>query len=224
MMTAICGAKRQQISATLGVSEARVENVIATIQGFDPPGVCARNLAECLSIQLAQKNRLDPAMETLLANLDLLARRDFAELTRLCGVDREDMAEMVQEIRELEPRPGSAFDHAPVQAVSPDVHVGMRPDGSWAIELNPETLPRVLVSRSYHATVSRACRNEAEKTFMADCLQNANWLVRSLDQRAQTILEGGQRDREAAGHVPGAWRAAFAAAEPQDGRRRHQDA
>ncbi len=178
-----------EIATTLGIGEARVESVIATIQGFDPPGVCARNLAECLSIQLAQKNRLDPAMAALLANLDLLARRDFAELTRLCGVDREDMVEMVQEIRELEPRPGSAFDHAPVQAVVPDVHVSAQPDGSWAIELNSETLPRVLVSRSYHATVSRACRNEAEKTFMADCLQNANWLVRSLDQRAQTILK-----------------------------------
>jgi RNA polymerase sigma-54 factor len=178
-----------EISSTLGISTDRVEGVIARIQTFDPAGVCARNLAECLAIQLAEKNRLDPAMKTLLGHLELLARRDFAELMRLCGVDREDMADMVQEIRELEPRPGSAFDRATVQAVAPDVIVTARPDGSWALELNPETLPRVLISRSYHATVAKACRNEADKTFLGECLQNANWLVRSLDQRAQTILK-----------------------------------
>ncbi len=178
-----------EISATLGIDADRIEKVIATIQTFDPPGVCARNLSECLAIQLAEKNRLDPAMQTLLGNLELLARRDFAELCRLCGVDREDMAQMVQEVRELEPRPGSAFDHAPVQAVVPDVLISARPDGTWSVELNSETLPRVLISRSYHATVARSCRSETDKAFLGECLQNANWLVRSLDQRAQTILK-----------------------------------
>jgi RNA polymerase sigma-54 factor len=178
-----------EIAAILGTHEARVERIIATIQSFDPAGVSARNLAECLAIQLAEKNRLDPAMQTLLANLDLLARRDFAELCRLCRVDREDMAEMVREIRDLQPRPGSAFQSSPVEMVVADVLVWARPDGSWAIELNPETLPRILVNRNYHATVTRACRNEAEKAFMTDCLQNATWLARSLDQRAQTILK-----------------------------------
>jgi RNA polymerase sigma-54 factor len=178
-----------EIAERLGTHEARVERIIATIQSFDPPGVGARNLAECLAIQLAEKDRLDPAMRTLLANLELLARRDFAELCRLCRVDREDMAEMVREIRDLQPRPGSAFQSSPVETVIADVLVWARPDGSWAVELNAETLPRILVNRSYHATVTRACRNEAEKAFMTDCLQNATWLAKSLDQRAQTILK-----------------------------------
>jgi RNA polymerase sigma-54 factor len=128
-------------------------------------------------------------MKALLKHLDLLAKRDFAELMRLCGVDREDIADMVREIRELEPRPGSAFDRAPVQAVVADVLVSARPDGSWAVELNSEALPRVLVNRSYHAAVSGGCRNEADRNFLGECLQNATWLVRSLDQRAQTILK-----------------------------------
>lgn len=178
-----------EISTALGVEADRIERVIATMQGFDPAGVCARNLAECLAIQLAGKNRLDPAMKALLKHLDLLAKRDFAELMRLCGVDREDIADMVREIRELEPRPGSAFDRAPVQAVVADVLVSARPDGSWAVELNSEALPRVLVNRSYHAAVSGGCRNEADRNFLGECLQNATWLVRSLDQRAQTILK-----------------------------------
>ena len=178
-----------EIALSLGVDAAHVESIISKIQAFDPSGVGARSLAECLSIQLAERNRLDPAMRILLANLDLLARRDFAELIRLCGVDREDMSDMVREIRELQPRPGIAFQSSPVQAVVPDVIVSARPDGLWSVELNSETLPRVLVNRSYHATVARSCRTEAEKSFMADCLQSANWLVRSLDQRAQTILK-----------------------------------
>ncbi len=178
-----------EIAQSLGTSDARVETVIAKLQQFDPTGVCARNLGECLAIQLAERDRLDPAMRIMLAHLDLLARRDFAELSRLCGVDRDDIADMVREIRELEPRPGSRFDRSPMQSVVPDVLVKARPDGTWMIELNTETLPRLLVSRSYHARVSRNCSKEEDKVFVAECLQSANWLVRSLDQRAQTILK-----------------------------------
>lgn len=178
-----------EIALSLGTAEDHAEAVIGKLQSFDPSGVCARNLAECLSIQLAEKDRLDPAMKALLANLELLARRDFAELSRICGVDREDIADMVREIRELDPRPGMRFDRTPVQAVVPDVLVQARPDGSWSIDLNSETLPRLIVSRSYHATVARACKSAEDKAFVTDCLQTANWLVRSLDQRAQTILK-----------------------------------
>lgn len=178
-----------EMAASLGAAEARVLSVLQRIQSFDPSGVGARDLAECLSIQLAEKNRLDPAMRALLAHLDLLARRDYVELCRICGVDREDMAEMVGEIRDLEPRPGSRFGGEPARPVAPDVIVQARPDGAWSVELNAETLPRVLVDRVYFAKVNGACKRDEDKTFMAECLQNANWLVRSLDQRAQTILK-----------------------------------
>ena len=178
-----------EIAAALGAEIEDVEAVLGVMQGFEPTGVAARNLGECLAIQLREQDRFDPAMQALIANLDLLAKRDFAQLTRLCGVDQEDMADMVREIRALDPRPGSAFASDPVQSVVPDVLVTQRADGSWAIELNPETLPRVLVNRTYYAEVSKSCRNEADKTFITDCLQTATWLTKSLDQRAQTILK-----------------------------------
>ena len=178
-----------EIAAALGASQTRVEAVLAIVQTFEPCGVGARNLAECLSLQLVERHRLDPAMAKLLANLELLARRDFTELCRICGVDRNDIADMVREIRELDPKPGHRFNAAPTQPVTPDVLVQARADGAWQIELNTETLPRVLVNRTYYSRVARTCRTEADKIFMTDCLQSANWLVRSLDQRAQTILK-----------------------------------
>jgi len=177
------------IALKLGAPRETVEAALGRIQRFEPSGVGARDLAECLAIQLAERNRLDPAMRAFLSNLELLARRDFASLMRKCGVDREDLADMVREVRELDPRPGSRFARGAVQPVVPDVIVASRTDGGWAVELNAETLPRVLVNRTYHARVSRACRSEADKVFLTDCLNNANWLVKSLDQRAQTILK-----------------------------------
>ena len=178
-----------EIATVLGVAVAQVEKAILTIQTFDPAGVCARDLGECLSIQLAERNRLDPAIARLLENLDLLALRDYAGLSRLCGVDRDEIVDMLDEIRRLDPRPGKRFDHQPIEVVVPDVRVIALPDGSWSVELNPATLPKVLINRDYYAIVSRNCRNDTEKAFIADRLQSANWLVRSLDQRAQTILK-----------------------------------
>jgi RNA polymerase sigma-54 factor len=128
-------------------------------------------------------------MQALLTRLDLVARRDLPALRRLCGVDDEDLAEMLAEIRQLEPKPGRAFGGAPATLLVPDVVVRAAPDGSWAIELNPDTLPRVLVNQAYHARVVKTARGEAEKTFLSDCLQSAHWLARSLDQRAKTILK-----------------------------------
>ncbi|MCG6858472.1 MAG: RNA polymerase factor sigma-54 [Salaquimonas sp.] len=178
-----------EIAAQLGTDETIVDAVLARIQAFDPPGIVARDLAECMKLQLIERDRYDPAMQALVENLDLLARRDFPALMRLCGVDRDDLADMVSEIRELDPRPGSRFASEPVHIVVPDVIVSPRADGGWSVELNPETLPRVLVNRSYYAEVSKVCRKDEDKAFITDCLQNANWLVKSLDQRAQTILK-----------------------------------
>jgi RNA polymerase sigma-54 factor len=177
------------VAEKLGAPMAEVEAVLATLQQFDPPGVCARDLAECLSIQLRERDRYDPAMATLVANLDLLAKRDLAGLKRVCGVDEEDLVEMVAEIRRLNPKPGLAFGQGVVQPIVPDVFVRAAPDGSWAVELNTDTLPRVLVNQSYHATVSKTAKSEQEKAFLSECLQTATWLMRSLDQRAKTILK-----------------------------------
>jgi RNA polymerase sigma-54 factor len=179
----------ESIAERLGSDAAAVEQVLALIHTFEPSGVGGRDIAECLAIQLRERDRFDPAMQALVAHLDLVARRDFSALRRLCGVDDEDLADMLSELRRLDPKPGRAFGGAPVETLVPDVFVRAAPDGSWLIDLNPDTLPRVLVNQTYFAKVSRVTRNDAEKTFLTDCLQNANWLARSLEQRSKTILK-----------------------------------
>jgi RNA polymerase sigma-54 factor len=155
---------------------------------FDPVGLFARDLKECLAVQLAEKNRLDPAMAALLDNLELLTRREMRQLCTICGVDMEDLTDMLAELRRLDPKPAAGYDSATPATVVPDVLMRAAPDGGWILELNPETMPRVLVNQSFHARVApRASR--ADKTFLAEQLQAANWLVKSLQQRAQTILK-----------------------------------
>ncbi|CAN7345605.1 RNA polymerase factor sigma-54 [Mesorhizobium amorphae] len=182
-------ADTAEIAVRLGASAAAVAKVLDVCQTFEPAGLFARDLAECLSLQLAVRNRLDPAMKALVANLELLARRDFQTLKRICGVDEEDLLDMLAEIRALDPRPGTAFLGGASDAIVADVEVRAANDGSWTVELNAETLPRVLVDHIYFARVSGHAKNQTEKDFLAECLQNANWLTRSLDQRAKTILK-----------------------------------
>ena len=179
----------QAVADKLGASLADVEAVLAILQRLDPPGVCARNLTECLAIQLKDRDRFDPAMRILVEHLDLLAKRDLAALRRLCGVNDEDLADMIAEIRNLNPKPGLAFGTTTVQPIVPDVFVRAAQDGSWQVELNSDTLPKVLINQRYYAQVSTTTRNANDKSYIADCLQTATWLVRALDQRAKTILK-----------------------------------
>jgi RNA polymerase sigma-54 factor len=178
-----------EVAARLGCDVEWVERVLGVIHGFEPTGVGARDVRECLMLQLKERNRFDPAMDALLQNLPLLARRDFAALKRVCGVDDEDLREMSAELRTLTPRPGAAFGGEPAQPVTPDVFVREGAGGLWHVELNSETLPRLLVDQRYHARVSAGARSDQEKTFVSDCLAQASWLVKSLDQRAKTILK-----------------------------------
>jgi RNA polymerase sigma-54 factor len=177
------------VADKLGAPRAKVEAVLAILQTLDPPGVCARNLTECLAIQLRDRDRFDPAMRALVEHLDLLAKRDLAALRRLCAVSDEDLADMISEIRNLNPKPGLAFGSTTVQPIVPDVYVRAASDGTWQVELNSDTLPKVLISQRYYAQVSKTTRSDKDKTYLADCLQNATWLVRALDQRAKTILK-----------------------------------
>lgn len=173
----------------LGAPVALVEETLQTLQTFEPAGVMARDLAECLALQLKDQNRFDPAIEAFIANLDLIAKRDLAGLKRACGVNDEDLADMIAEIKSLEPKPGLKFGQSSVQPVVPDVFVRQRPDSTWLVELNNDTLPKVLVDQAYYATVSKTAKLEKDKTYLHDCFQTANWLVKSLDQRARTILK-----------------------------------
>jgi len=182
-------ADLDEVAARLGSDRATVEETLTVLQGFDPIGVAARNLAECLALQLKEKDRYDPAMAAMIANLELVARRDMAQLSQICGVEVADINDMLAEIRALSPKPGLIFSSDPVQPVVPDVLVREGPDGGWLVELNSDTLPRLLVNARYYASVSSKARDKESKTFLTECLNNANWLVKSLDQRARTILK-----------------------------------
>ncbi|GEO81543.1 RNA polymerase factor sigma-54 [Pararhodospirillum oryzae] len=177
-----------EAATALGCAQEEVERVLGRLQAMDPPGLFARSLRECLALQLADRNRLDPAMVALLDHLDVLARRDLASLRGLCGVDAEDLAEMIAEIRALDPKPALRFEHGLVQTLVPDVLMRPDPAGGWLVELNTETLPKVLVNNRYHARLAKGGGREV-KTYLAETLASANWLVKALDQRANTILK-----------------------------------
>ncbi len=181
-------ADPQEIAAALGAELSRVEAVRARMMQFDPVGMFARSLAECLAAQLRERNRLDPCMVALLEHLEHLGRRDMRHLMTVCGVDAEDLAEMVAELRALDPKPGANWENATLPAVIPDVLMRAAPNGDWVLELNPDTMPRVLVNEAFYARISRQAERDA-KLFLSERLATANWLVKSLHQRAQTILK-----------------------------------
>ncbi len=178
-----------EVAERLGCDPGRVLGVLETLQGFEPVGIFARDVRECLTLQLKDKNRFDPVIAALLDNLDLLARRDMAALKRACGVDDEDLKDMIAELRGLTPRPGAAFGAEPAAPITPDVYVREGGGGLWRVELNTDTLPRLLIDHSYHAVVSGSARTDQEKVFVSECMASAGWLIRSLDQRAKTILK-----------------------------------
>jgi RNA polymerase sigma-54 factor len=178
----------EDLARQLGVEERQADANLAVVQSFDPSGVGARNLSECLAIQAREADRYDPCMAALLDHLDLLARGALPQLRRICGVDEEDLADMIRELRNYDPKPGLKFGGEPASPVQPDIFVARSRTG-WQIELNSATLPRVLVDRRYYAQLSAGPANRQSKAWVADCLASANWLVKALDQRARTIIK-----------------------------------
>lgn len=174
----------QRLDAPLGF----VDEVLGVIQSFDPTGIGARSLAECLALQAKEADRYDPCMARLIDNLDLLARGSLSQLRRICQVDDEDLADMIRELRGYDPKPGLRFGGERPQAAVPDLFVARTASG-WAIELNSATLPRLLVNRSYYVELVGAAQDKGSKAWLSDCLQSASWLVKALDQRARTIVK-----------------------------------
>jgi RNA polymerase sigma-54 factor len=177
-----------EIAERLGAGGELVERVLIRMQTLEPTGVFARTLAECLSLQLKERDRFDPAMQALIENLPALAKRDFPLLRRVCGVDDEDLSDMISEIRRLEPKPGRAFGDPPAAPAIPDVHVTAAPNLGWRVELNTQALPRVLVNEVYAAEIRRGAKRDEDRQYVSTQLQAANWLTKSLEQRARTIL------------------------------------
>ncbi|MCL6683901.1 RNA polymerase factor sigma-54 [Sphingomonas alba] len=177
------------ITEAMDVNAKEVEEALALVQSLDPPGIAARSLEECIALQAKAADRYDPAMARLIANLDLLARGQMKDLKRICGVDDEDLADMVAELRAYDPKPGCRFaGKSDAGTAEPDVLV-QRSGGGWSVELNSGTLPRLLVNRRYHAELKAGPQDKASRAWLSDCLASASWLVKALDQRAKTILK-----------------------------------
>ena len=189
-----CRLEAAAVAEAVATDIAIVETIWARLRQMEPAGLFARTVAECLGAQLAERNRLDPAMKALLANLDLVAAGELGQLRRRCGVDDENLRDMLAELRTLDPRPGQAFEFEPIQPVAPDLYLTAAKDPEtgeegWHIELNTDALPKVLVDRNYHATLMKGARAKPDRDFVAERFQSANWLVKTLEQRATTILK-----------------------------------
>lgn len=178
------------VEQTLGVTAEEVEAVIQLLQRLEPVGVFARSLKECLALQLKDMDRMDPVMEIFLDHIELMGQGDIAGLRRRCGVDEEDFAQILADIRRCNPKPGSGFAQDETFSVIPDVLVKKSKQGGWMVELNPDALPRVLVNKRYAAQIGKA--DKEAKKFVSEQMANASWLVKALDQRAQTILKVSQ--------------------------------
>lgn len=182
----------KDIASRLGATEDRILEILQRLQKLDPIGIFARSLKECLALQLREKDRLDPAMQALLDNLDMLASHDFKRLKTICGVDDADLKDMIAEIRLLNPKPAAHFDHFVSQTVVPDVLMRPLPKakgGGWAVELNTETLPRVLVNKKFYAEISNNANAKKDKEYLNEQIASANWLIRAMEQRADTIMK-----------------------------------
>jgi len=177
------------VADDLGIALADAEAALAVVQSLDPTGVGARSLSECIALQAIEADRHDPAMARLIENLDLVARGEFARLKRMCGVDDEDFADMLGELRGYDPKPGLRFGGGTSAAVVPDILVSARSDGGWDITLNQATLPRLIVNRSYYVELRGACADKGSKGWLSEKLADANWLIKALDQRQKTILK-----------------------------------
>ena len=177
------------VAKSLGYNIERVETTLEMMKQLDPPGIFASDLRECLTLQLIDLDRFDPCMQALIKNLDLLARRHLTELMAVCNVELDDLTDMIGELKSLNPKPATAFEHSISQAIIPDVLMRAKPGGGWLIELNSDTLPRVLVNNHYHAQVVKDSKNPEDKSYITEQFQSANWLIKSLHQRATTILK-----------------------------------
>ena len=183
------------VAERLGVPEAQVDRALAIVQQFEPTGVGARNLAECIALQAKEADRYDPCMAALIDNLELVARGDLAQLRRLCDVDAEDLADMLRELRGYNPKPGLAWGGGRTVPVVPDIFVRRSPRGGFTVELNSGTLPRLIVNRQYQARIAAhsvgkaPARGKPERQFLDSCVSQAQWLMKALDQRAGTIMK-----------------------------------
>ena len=167
-----------------------VEAVLKRIQRFDPVGVAAKDLRDCLLIQLSQFDKTTPWLEEarliISDHLDLLANHDFRTLMRVTRLKEDVLKEAVNLIQSLDPRPGQSIQTGEPEYVIPDVLV-RKHNGHWTVELNSDSIPRLQINQHY-ASMCNNARNDGDSQFIRSNLQDANWLIKSLESRNDTLL------------------------------------
>lgn len=175
----------------LGINKSELEDMLEHIQQFDPTGVGARDLRECLLLQLAHMEHHTPwlaeARQLCDKHLELLGGREYNRLLRQMRLNEDHLREVVQLIQSLDPRPGSKIEESEPEYIVPDVLVRKDKD-RWVVELNPEIAPRLRVNSLYASYVRRADNSE-DNTYMRNQLQEARWFIRSLHSRNETLLK-----------------------------------
>jgi RNA polymerase sigma-54 factor len=171
----------------MGAHPEEIEIVIQRVQECEPTGVAARNLQECLSLQLKERGQLDAPMQQLLAHLPLIAEGNSKKLCRLCGLDPAELAHYIALIRACNPKPASDYEVTTPQTLIADVIVRRTREGGWEAELNQEILPKIMMDAQYSQRLRERIRLNEEGKAISEHVSHAQWLLKSLQQRHQTL-------------------------------------
>lgn len=177
----------KQLASQLKISEAQVCKVLNGLKQFEPSGIFAQNLAECLKIQIQEKGLENPSIMALLNNLPLLAERRFKDLKKLCNCNDEELAEYINIIKSLNPKPAADYHVEIASTIIPDVFVKRDKYGIYHVELNNASLPRLLINQHYYSEIKNA--DKSTKRYLKEHLSSASFLIKSLHQRAVNILK-----------------------------------
>ena len=177
------------VAQRLGETVGKVEAVLALIQRFEPAGIFARNLKECLRLQLIEKRWFDDVMARVMDHLALVADANLDRLAKACDISIDQAIHAVKKIRSLNPKPAQGFEVDVIEPVTPDVILSNRSDGGWIIRLNADNLPRVLVNQTYRAQVSADGLPGCDQQYLKAHYDRAHWLMNALHQRAQTMIK-----------------------------------
>jgi RNA polymerase sigma-54 factor len=179
----------EQRAALVGIDAAHYGRAVAMLQACEPTGVGARNLRECLALQLEERGQLSDAMRTVLAKLDWIMEGKHKQLCRECRLSTDQLSEIMQQIKACNPKPASGYDVTMPQTLIPEVLVRRKGEGEWVVELNHEVLPKLLIDRDYVVRLKRGVRDKNDSKAINDHLANAAWLTKALHQRSMTLMK-----------------------------------
>lgn len=180
----------ENISVALGLSHDEANSILKRLQCFEPTGIFARNLSECLAIQLVERNHYDPLAAKLLAHLDLFLSVDPEKIMKTLKITKDDFVDIMREIKRLNPKPGASFkmQDADNHAISPDVLIYKDPSGSWAVDVNRSTLPTVYLNKDYYKELKDCLKKQDDRHYLSQQYYSAQWLKKAIDHRNQTLL------------------------------------